>query len=167
MIISCSSSYDKLAVKCSPRLARVTGVTRGVKNIGRGERGVKKWGAAANNHSYSRKNKVFSVRPGPFVRERVSESVCVVFSKTYIHLALIFLPSSKIFKTLDERSFNVQRHRPNSNFHQLDLKSIQNAYVLGAFSGWVVEILAKSLFLEMPLHVEGPFDKSFEYFWTW
>ena len=43
-------------------------------------------------------------------------------------------------KFLVEKNINVQRHHPNHQYHLLDLKSMQNPYAFGAFSGRVGDI---------------------------
>ena len=49
-------------------------------------------------------------------------------------------PENKKCKILDKRCFNVQRHHPNRQYHLLDLKSMQNPYVFGVFSGRVGDV---------------------------
>ena len=52
-----------------------------------------------------------------------------LFSNSYIHLGHIFLPSLKIFKIDDTRSFNVQRHHPKYRFRKIE-KSQKTRFTL-------------------------------------
>ena len=65
---------------------------------------------------------IFSVFACTFLTPQHSDHGNDLFSDSYIHLGHIFLPSSKIFKIVDTRSFNVQRHHPNSDFENLQCK---------------------------------------------
>ena len=98
------------------------------------------WGAAANNHSYSRKYMFFSTKPRRFTTVWVSEAVRTIRG------ILLYVPwlrkktENKKCKILDKRCFNVQRHHPNRRYHLLDLKTCQKHKDFALISGQVGDI---------------------------
>ena len=72
------------------------------------------WGSAANNPSYSRKFKVFSIRPRPFCNGWAGEAVRMIFHIFFIVPFIIFWPNVKIRFHLLKKCPNVSTLPPKS-----------------------------------------------------